>query len=247
MDRPDSDFLDTFAGLEKALLDLPGVGAYLPPAAAPDPGVLTAWLAPYHGWALSDLYLEYIKRYGGVATKVPPVGVGLHPLEQLLEYRTKREAIGEVFKTRIVPISPSNIDGELCLVFDHDDAPPRVGFFHDDGDVDFVANSFAHHLWNSLFFLCLIHEVRFSEYISFPGVPADDIDGFNLRLGAELPKAGFEVWAADSRVLSGRRDDTYVSVTVRGPNIGVSLGNARSHNELARAHAEMDTILAACR
>lgn len=243
MIQPRPDFLESFDALEQSIHALPRQRTLWPTPIAPDPQTLEAWLTPYQHWRLPAVYLDYARRYGGVACNVPPRGVGLRPISRLLKYRRKREAVGQVFRTRIVPISPANIDGTLCLVFGDDDAAARVAFFHDDDDVVYEADSFALYLWNAMFAHCTIYGVRFSEYFAFEGIAAEDAGPFNLRLAAALGAAGFELLGADSRIVCGQRDATRFSITVRGDDIGVSVSNERSHSLLVRACADLATVL----
>jgi hypothetical protein len=243
MIRPEPDFLRSFDALERSIRTLPRQETILPPPVPPDPHLLDAWLSPYRTWKLPAVYLDYLAHYGGVTTNVPPVGIGIKPLAALLDYRRKREAIGEVFETRFILLSFANIDGNLCLVFSRDDAEPRVALMNGDDDILYEADSFAMYLWSSCFFLGAIHEARFQEYISFTDVPPQEIEPFNLRLAAELERAGFELLGADTRTICCQRGETCVRTGMRGPNIGVSLGNRGSLHAVTEARADLLALL----
>lgn len=49
----------------------------------PDPEMFEEWMLPYRSWNLSEVYLDFIARYGGVAKDVPSVGVGTEPIQVL--------------------------------------------------------------------------------------------------------------------------------------------------------------------
>jgi len=244
MISPEPNFFVSFDALERSLRNLPGIDAWLPTPVAPEPDVLRAWLAPYREWALPQVYLDFVGRYGGVSSRIPSVGVGIEPVASVLDYRRSREAIGDVFETPEVMLSPLNMDGDLRLIFGESDQPPRVGFFDDDDNEPvYEADSFALYLWNALFFFTTIYQARFSELISLGGVPPQEVEAFNRRLPGTLRAAGFDILGADSRIVCGQREHTRFSLTVRGANVSVSMGNATAHNELARAHQQMRTVL----
>jgi hypothetical protein len=97
----------------------------------------------------------------------------------LLAYRRKREASGEVFATRQIPVSHGNMEGVLRLVFSEDDGEPRVGFMSADDDIDYVADSFSTYLWVSLFATASIYKAPHHEFNSVSGIGSDDLEDYN--------------------------------------------------------------------
>src|SRR5690606_29399313 len=114
MNRPEPDFLRSFAALERSIRALPDQRALLPVPQPPDPVLLDAWLEPYRDWELPQIYLDYLAHYGGVSVTVPAIGIGIRPLRYLLEYRRDR---APVLPMRVIPLSAGNIDGTLHLEF----------------------------------------------------------------------------------------------------------------------------------
>lgn len=246
MIRPEPNFLQSLDALERSIRALSSIDAPLPQPASPDVAVLAAWLAPYEAWPLPQLYVDYIRRYGGVTCNVPSVGIGIRPLATLLDYRRKRESIGEVFQTRFVLLSNSNIDGDLCLVLS-DGRSARVALMNDDDDILYVADSLGLYLWSAYFYLAEVAGARFRERITFSEVARDGVDSFNLKLAVALDHAGFELLGADSRRICCQREGTRVYVGVRGANISVSLGDRTSNRSVKQAEAEVLVILDRCR
>jgi len=245
---PGPDFLDSFDAGERSFRDLPHIGEVVPPPVAPNPAVLDEWLRPYRSWSLPTAYVAFIERYGGVHSVIPTIGVGIRPVEKLLAYRREREAVGEVFATRQIPLSHANTEGVLRLVFSDDGAQPRVGFMNAQDDIDYVADSFSTHLWVAVFSAATIFRAPHREFTSVGGIPRDDVESYNLRLADALRASSWEILAADRRVVSGRRGDTCFATSVRGPtSVGVTVGRDADHHAMMRDHAEIVATMASTR
>lgn len=116
MIQPEPDFLRSFAALERSIRALPARESPLPAPEPPDAEVLEAWLEPYRSWNLPQVYLDYVARYGGVCNRESPLKVVERSLAQLLASRTRRAALGRIFRTRYVLLCPDSTDGDLCLI-----------------------------------------------------------------------------------------------------------------------------------
>lgn len=242
MIQPESGFLNSFAALEWSLRSLPHSERLLPTPKPPPSNLLEAWLKPYKNWNLPAVYLDYLAHYGGVASNLPPIGIGLRPLAYLLEYRRERGNIDESF---IIPLSPGNIDGNLCLVLPQKDAAARVALINGDG-FSYLADSFAMYLWSSCFFLATIHEARFHDFFALPKVTPEELTPFYLKLALELGQAGFELLGADSRAICAQRQRTCVAISTRGKNIGVSVGSESSLYETKETCVSLLALLERC-
>ncbi len=240
------DFLCSFDAMQRSLRALPNIDVVLPHPRAPDPAVVDAWLRRYRTWALPDLYVPFVENYGGVAESIPNVGVGIRPLDKLLEYRAKRESSGEAFATRQIPLSHANVEGVLRLVFLGDQV--RVAFMNADDDIHFEADSFAVYLWTTVYASATIYEASHHEYATVDGIGADDLEDYMLRIATALGSAGANIITSDRRILTGQLDETRFCATVRGPTrVGMSTGCDRHYHAMMQNRADLITVMEATR
>jgi hypothetical protein len=241
--RPEPGFLESFDALESNIRALPQLEPLLPEPAPPDPEVLEEWLAPHRGWDLPQVYLDYLARYGGATTNVPPNIIGLRPLVTLLGARQRQLARGSDYRTRRIVLTPGNgIDGTYCLVFSDEWIEPRVATMFDDDIIEFVADSFAMHLWSWCFLFGAVYECRFRETLYVP-VATEDLDRFHRSLASELERIGFALLGADSRTICAQRGGTIVCTFMRGPKVGLAMGNRGSIRAVTEAKVDLEGLL----
>jgi hypothetical protein len=227
----------SLAVFEQLVRSLPSGGFPLPEPMAPNPEVYQAWMERYEGWKIPTLYSELIQKYGGVREAFPPMFRSIEPIADLLRYRVSRDAIREKFSSKFILLSPSHIDGKLCLMFHTGIESPPVAFFCHDDNIVIEADTLGMYLWSVYFFLNCIRALPSRTTFS---LKCDAVAVFLRR----IIQARFVVYGSDSRRICAIRDRLSIFCWMNGDEINITIATTSVFDDLNALKREFQDMIA---